>query len=695
MIRKTFLHLPGVGPKTEEKFWALGIHDWEDLESRCSKQLISSRKVNWRANLVRAIRDSETALESADSNFFSEKLPPASRSRIIPAFADRVLFLDIETTGLSHYYDDITIIGALMNGEYQAFIEQSDVAALQRLVDTCSLITTFNGSRFDLKFIKEKIPKLRLNKPHIDLYFYARRLFLSGGQKAIEKKLGVRRPDHVKDLKGFEAPKLWHSYLSGNARALEILIEYNKFDLEGMVYILKECVEKEFQHSRMPNVQDDLKQLSRLLYDKERDGRDGVTKSVFIWFPRTQGKTYTPRYTDLVEKTRDQSFCKALEALRIVGIDLTGSEKRATGWAGLDGSIAQTALIRGDEELVSKTVAFCPDIVSIDSPLSLPRGRTRVDDGDPARDTAGIMRKCEVMLKSRGVNVYPSLILHMQKLTARGIALAKRFRAAGVPVIESYPGAAQDIIRVPRKQMGLEALADGLEQFGVKGDFTSSKATHDELDAITAAVVGMFFWAGYFEGLGDEHEDYLIVPDCRRTESVWSGHRTIGFSGPTSAGKTTAAKVLSGHGFKDLRMSAFVERLAVEQRRPTTRAELRALGSELHDHYGQRWLCAKLWHERGDAQSVVVDGLRFPEDHAFFVEKSGPMFRHVAINAAVEIRRARYLARGGSNDEFEVACRHPVESKIRDVMALAGTLCHNSSSLEHFKNEIQQILSVR
>jgi predicted nuclease with RNAse H fold len=42
----------------------------------------------------------------------------------------------------------------------------------------------------------------------------------------------------------------------------------------------------------------------------------------------------------------------------------------------------------------------------------------------------------------------------MQGLTRRGMALAVRLRDLGVPVIESYPGAAQDIMGIPRKRSG-------------------------------------------------------------------------------------------------------------------------------------------------------------------------------------------------------------------------------------------------
>ena len=72
----------------------------------------------------------------------------------------------------------------------------------------------------------------------------------------------------------------------------------------------------------------------------------------------------------------------------------------------------------------------------------------------------------------------------MQKLTRRGMILAQKFRAIGIPVIESYPGAAQDILSIPRKQAGLEYLVQGLKEFGLTGNFTDENISHDELDAV-------------------------------------------------------------------------------------------------------------------------------------------------------------------------------------------------------------------
>jgi len=74
-------------------------------------------------------------------------------------------------------------------------------------------------------------------------------------------------------------------------------------------------------------------------------------------------------------------------------------------------------------------------------------------------------------------------------------------------VIESYPGAAQDILNIPRKSKGVEKLASALAEYGIVGNLD---VTHDELDAITAAIVGILYLRGEYEALG-----CLIIPKVK------------------------------------------------------------------------------------------------------------------------------------------------------------------------------------
>ena len=126
------------------------------------------------------------------------------------------------------------------------------------------------------------------------------------------------------------------------------------------------------------------------------------------------------------------------------------------------------------------------------------------------------MRECERILKRRGINVYPCLIPSMQKLTLRGMNLTKAFEEKGVQVIESYPGAAQDILGFPRKRIDLKALEVDLMNMGIKPHSDKEVISHDELDALTSALVGYFYLAGMYEAIGNPEEKYLIIPNLKR-----------------------------------------------------------------------------------------------------------------------------------------------------------------------------------
>jgi histidinol phosphatase-like PHP family hydrolase/predicted nuclease with RNAse H fold len=178
----------------------------------------------------------------------------------------------------------------------------------------------------------------------------------------------------------------------------------------------------------------------------------------------------------------------------VVGVDLTAGKNRKTAVAKLSGSFVETASLRTDEEILDYIKEVQPAIVSIDSPLGVPGGGEKIDP------KAGIMRIAERDLASVGIPAYPALIGSMKELTLRGIRLRKAIESFDDPptVIESYPDAAQDLLAIPRKQRGLNLLLRGLTEMGLRGPGLLTKS-HDELDAITSAIVGRFFEVGQYE----------------------------------------------------------------------------------------------------------------------------------------------------------------------------------------------------
>jgi predicted nuclease with RNAse H fold/dephospho-CoA kinase len=376
----------------------------------------------------------------------------------------------------------------------------------------------------------------------------------------------------------------------------------------------------------------------------------------------------------------------AAQNATVVGIDLTGSEARPSGWCVLRGATAETEMVKTDDEMIARIVAISPALVSIDSPLSIPVGRIRVEDDDSTRAEFGIMRRCERELKRRGVNVYPCLLPSMQALTRRGMRLAAHLRRLGIPVIESYPGAAQDIMGIPRKGAGEALLKAGLNDFGVSGDFVIGSVRHDELDAITSALVGSFFLAGKYEALTGPTEDALIIPDLR----ALPGPVVVGISGRICAGKTTAARFLERQGFAYTRFSLAVDDEIKRLGDKPNRESRQRIGLEINRTKGQRWLCEQVLARIGAQPLIVVDGLRFLEDLAFFVERFGSRFLHLHVAAAPELRKKRYRRVGGPG--IEEADAQPVEGEVDRLGARAAVSVDNSSTIDNLDSEVERAM---
>lgn len=96
----------------------------------------------------------------------------------------------------------------------------------------------------------------------------------------------------------------------------------------------------------------------------------------------------------------------------------------------------------------------------------------------------------------------------MRMLTERGLALKAKIRAMGYRVIECYPGAAQDVWGLPRQHRNRKKLVAGLKKLGVRG--LTKAVTSDEMDAVTAALVGRWALLGRGEMLGGA--DGIVIP---------------------------------------------------------------------------------------------------------------------------------------------------------------------------------------
>lgn len=183
--------------------------------------------------------------------------------------------------------------------------------------------------------------------------------------------------------------------------------------------------------------------------------------------------------------------------LVVVGVDLAGSPRRATGVCVLRGLEARTQVAFADEEILSLIEGAKPGIIPIDAPLTLPTGRATIHDRSGSH-----FRECDLELRRRGIRFFPVTLGPMRMLTERGLALKARIEEMGYRTVECYPGGAQDVWGIPRQRRDLQGLRKGLEKLGVRG--LAESMTGDELDAVTAALVGRWFLLGKGEMLGGE-----------------------------------------------------------------------------------------------------------------------------------------------------------------------------------------------
>jgi len=191
---------------------------------------------------------------------------------------------------------------------------------------------------------------------------------------------------------------------------------------------------------------------------------------------------------------------------KVVGIDLAGSPKRSTGICTLEeNTITLCTIVHTDQEIVNYIEKDNPTLIAVDAPLNLPPGRRSIEDKNGEH-----FRPCDSELLRRGIPFLPITLGPMRLLTARGIELKRILTKRGYRVVEVYPGAAQDIWNIGRKQDGLAKLCKGLRKLGVKG--LGKRMSADELDAITAALVGQLFLHGKAEVLGNFRRSAIIIP---------------------------------------------------------------------------------------------------------------------------------------------------------------------------------------
>lgn len=234
MLTHSFIHLPGIGQKTEQNLWKSGIRQWNQWQEKPQVKLPNSSL----PELATLVQTSIDELKNGPE-FFSSRLPGNEQWRLFSHFRDRTAYLDIETTGLGQDAEITTV--ALYDGDkVRCYINGRNLDDFENDIWNYDVLVTYNGKGFDIPML-ERWFRIKLTQAHIDLRYILARLGFKGGLKGCEKQMGINR-GALDGLDGYFAVLLWRDYINNdNEKALETLLAYNVEDTVNLERLLIEA----------------------------------------------------------------------------------------------------------------------------------------------------------------------------------------------------------------------------------------------------------------------------------------------------------------------------------------------------------------------------------------------------------------------------------------------------------------------
>ena len=230
MLEKTFVHVDGIGYQTERRLWDRGADCWRTFLADPTAFRLPKARL---APTLDVVSRSVPALERGDYRFFADRLPQREHWRAFPKFADRTVYLDIETDGGTDF-DSVTVIGLYDGATLRQFVRGENLLEFESAMENVALIVTFYGGGFDIPVLRNAFPRVRFDQLHLDLCPTLRRLGLRGGLKSIERQVGLSRSEETNGLSGWDAVRLWKEWRWGRESSLKTLLTYNAEDVVNM-----------------------------------------------------------------------------------------------------------------------------------------------------------------------------------------------------------------------------------------------------------------------------------------------------------------------------------------------------------------------------------------------------------------------------------------------------------------------------
>ncbi len=182
----------------------------------------------------------------------------------------------------------------------------------------------------------------------------------------------------------------------------------------------------------------------------------------------------------------------------IIGIDLAGKEENPTGVCILNNLKLEFKTIYTDEDILKEVNRVNPSVITIDAPLSLPKGRCCLEKNCQC-SVGGHFRQAERDIRPYG-RVLPLTFRGMNMLTLRGIKLSM-ILGKDFTIIETHPRTSQNMLGFKDLQCDLNRIFK-----------LPINVTEHELDALLAALTGFLYVNECYLELGDSSEGTIIIP---------------------------------------------------------------------------------------------------------------------------------------------------------------------------------------
>ncbi len=223
MLQKTFVHISGIGPKTEQQLWQTGVQSWEQFSPPATSVISTAKSCLISNHLAQQPKDI-----LHEPSYFYDTLPSREQWRLFRHFRHSTAYLDIETTGQARDCQ-ITTVSLYDGDEIFTFVNGENLEELPHHLAAFDVLVTYNGKSFDVP-VMERFFNISLPQAHLDLRPLLASVGYKGGLKGCEKQLGISR-HNLEGLDGYSAVLLWAAYKrTGQRPYLDTLLAYNIAD---------------------------------------------------------------------------------------------------------------------------------------------------------------------------------------------------------------------------------------------------------------------------------------------------------------------------------------------------------------------------------------------------------------------------------------------------------------------------------